>query len=188
VLLGTTLSADIRAAPPRKPLPKWADVEKAVSHHFAAVPGYRTGDIISRGQVAPLFGRLDTLGFSVADRQEILEKVPPDGDFLVRQLRTPAGLKFMRRIAPHADAYDRLERISSLHRGKQTVKELIGRGVKGADVIGYFASDPDGKKANRMMSKSTKGGRNFDKPTGRIYTQRTLLDELRRQYAAVTSK
>ena len=172
------------AAPPKK-RPAWPAVEWAVKAHFAALPGYRPGDVVSRSQVEPLFARLDKIGFVVAEREGILEKVPPDSDFLVRQLRTNAGQKFMRRISRHPGAFDRLERISQLHRGKQTVRELIGRGSKGADVIAYLASDPDGKKANRMMSKPSKGGRDFAKPTGRIYTAEMLLQKLREQYTAV---
>jgi len=167
-----------------RPVPPFGEIKSAVLEYFASLPDYRPGDIITRSEVEPLFARLKKVGFVPADRRSILEKVPADSDFVVRQLRTTAGRKFMRRISPHPGVYDRLERLAGLRRGKETVAELIRRGPKGADVIVYFAADPDGIKAGKLMSKPTKGGRDYGKPTGRIYTVKMLLEALRRSHAA----
>ena len=68
-----------------KSLPALAKVKKVVARHFDALPDYRPGDLISRGQLEPLFGRLERTGWNVADRKAILEATPADTDFLVRQ-------------------------------------------------------------------------------------------------------
>ncbi len=165
-----------------KPLPSFADVREAVIRHFELLPGYRPGDIIARSDVAPLFGRLGRLGFSVANREAILKKVPTDGDFLVRELRTRRGRKFMRRIANYPDAYDRLDRLSRLPHGKRTVHDLI-RGPGGYKMIKYMTTTPGGKNLGRQLSNAPKGT-DFNKPTGRIYTVKLLLAHLKLSYAA----
>ena len=83
----------------------------------------------------------------------------------------------MRQIGSNPDTYDRLERISRLPRGRLTVSELIQRPGKGSDVINYLADNPKGIQASKQMSRKVTGTK-FDKPTGRIYTVKMLLDRL----------
>jgi len=172
-------------SPPQdKSVPPFDEVRSAVLEHFESMGDYRPGDIITRDEVERLFARLKRIGFVPADEETILEKVPPQSDFIVRQLRSPAGRTFMREISPHPGVYDRIERLAGLRRGKDTVAELIRRGPKGAEVITYFATDPDGIKAGKLMSTPTKGGKDYGKPTGRIYTVEALLKALQKSHAA----
>ncbi len=159
----------------------FAEVKKTVLKHFAGMRGYEPGDLLTQGEVAPVFQLLAHQGWTVTDAKEILESVPTESDFIVQQLRTPEGLKFMREISGTPHAYDRLERMTHLPRGKQTVATLIGRGPKGADVITYFADTKDGAKMGRQLSKS-RGAADFNKPTGRIYTADMLLKRLQKSY------
>lgn len=165
-----------------KPLLPFEAVEKAVVRHFERLPGYRPGEIISRSQAAPLFAQLRWMGWTVVDAKSLVERVPPDSDFLVRQLRTPSGRRFMQRVADSPGSYDELERLSRLPNGRRAVVELIARPEKGGDVIRYFATTPKGRRVGRLMARTGKGGADYDKPTGRIYTVEMLLDELEARY------
>ena len=55
------------------------------------------------------------------DDKQILERVPAKDEFLAEQLRTRSGRKFMRQISRYDNAYDRLDRLSRLPHGEQTV-------------------------------------------------------------------
>lgn len=170
----------------RRPLPKFEEVEEIVLRHFSILPDYRPGDIIARSEVEPLFPQLRRMGWYVTDRNTILKKVPPDGDFLVHQLRTKQGRKFMRDVASTPGAYDQLDRIRWLPKGQRTVHELIKNGG-GGKVINYFTTTEDGSRMGRMMAKKPRSA-NFNKPTGRIYTAEMLLDHLKKSYAAETKR
>jgi hypothetical protein len=173
------------AAPGPVVLPPFDHVEKIVLGHFEQLADFKPGDIISRSQVEPLFPRLLRMGWAVSERKAILDRVPTDRDFLVKQLRTPSGRKFMRKIGGSPGAYDRLERLSELPRGRLAVRRLIQQ-PKGAGVINHFATAPKGKRVNQLMAKPSKGGIDYDKPTGQIYTVKMLLTELKECYPGPT--
>ena len=166
------------AAPKEQPFPAFGAVEQAVGQHFAAMPNYEPGNIIVRREVQPLLARLKQLGWTVSDADDILGQVPTSGEFLVRQLRTAYGRRFMQKIGRNPDTYDRLERLSRMPHGKLTVRELVRQPGKGSDVINYLATDKKGIQASRQMSRKVTG-RGFDKPTGRIYTEEMLLERLK---------
>ncbi len=189
MLLGLAATCHLgRAAAAKEgPLPRFDQVEKTVERYFAAKRDYRPGDILTRSDVEPLFGQLQRLGWTVADRKEILGQVPTDGEFLVRQLRSRRGREFMRQIGPHPDTYDRLQRLSRMPHGKRTVSRLIQQPGKGSDVIKYLAGNPDGIRASKQMSKKVTG-KNFHKPTGRIYTEKMLLERLRQSHKAAQQR
>lgn len=186
-LLGWSLlaSASIAANPAATTkLPKWEQVQAAVNDYFRTLPGYQPGGIVTRTDVRPAFPQLEKLGWAVADREAILTQLPAEGDFLVQQLRTPAGRKFATRIATIPDGYDRLERLSRLPSGRATVRDLIGS--KGGDkLIEYLATTPGGNELGKMLSKDSNGPR-FNQPTGKIYTAEQVLARLKRSYAEAT--
>jgi hypothetical protein len=185
VALGLTVcwsTGVARAATEPKPLPSLSEVRELVLRHFALLPDHRPGDIIARSEVAPLFPQLERLGWTVIDRKLILRKVPADSDYLIRKLRTRRGRKFMRRIADYPNAYDRLDRLSWLPHGKQTVHDLIYK-TGGDEMIKYLTTASGGKELGKMLSNAPKGA-NFNKPTGRIYTVKMLLEQLEKSYAA----
>lgn len=163
------------------PRPSLPDVQRTVQQYFAAMPDYRPGDIITQSQVRPLLARLKQSGWQLSDGKQILERVPTESEFLVRHLRTSKGLQFMRQIGTIPDTYDRLQRMSRLPRGKLTVSQLIQRPGRGSDVIKYLTTHERGIKASRQMSRKPVG-KDFHKPTGRIYTEQMLLGQLRESY------
>ena len=167
------------ASPPEK-LPPWTQVKQAVVAHFEALPDYQPGVLIVASEVREVLGKLERLGWRVAEGKEILGQVPADGEFLAASLRSPAGRKFIRGIGQSPDAYDRLDRLSRLPRGQRMVRDLI-RGPDGYKMIEYMTKTPGGEFLGKQLSKAP-DGRDFNEPTGRIYTVKMLQARLKESY------
>lgn len=169
--------AEVPPMPPKpQEIPSMAEVKKTVSDHFAAKEDYESGNLILREEVKPLLEKLRKQGLPLPDAKKILDNVPQKEEFIARQLATPDGRKFMRRISQYPMAYDRLDRLSRLPRGRSIVQELI-RGPGGERMIEYMTTAAGGKELGRMLSNSPGAG-DFNAPTGRIYTAEMLLDRL----------
>ncbi len=171
----------VTGAEVRKELPSFDKVEQIVQKHFATLSNYRDGYIIARGDVKPLWAQLEAVGWKVADRAEIVSAVMSDSSFLVRNLRTADGRKFMQKIASYPDGYDRTDRLSRLPRGQQMVYDLI-EGPGGAKMIEYMTTALGGKNLGKQLSRGPKG-RDFNKQTGRIYTAKALLARLKESHS-----
>ena len=94
-----------------KPLPKFEDAKKMLVRHFQNLPGYQPGGILARCEVEPIFKHLKQMGWQVADSKAILDRVPADDSFLVRELRAPdwqevhgPPLQIPRRLRPAGPA------------------------------------------------------------------------------------
>jgi hypothetical protein len=167
-------------------LPSFAQVRGLVEANFAAHRDRKTGDIISKEDVRPLFVQLKRMGWAIADEEEILEKLLDANDPLVQMLRTPGGQKFMRKVSGYKLIYDRLDRISHEAGGKRLIHDLARlpdgeryarastrRGVP--DLIDLLPKQGSGRK--RRV-------KDYDKPTERIYTVDGLLKQLETSHAA----
>jgi hypothetical protein len=170
------------AADKPKPLPSFEQIQELVLRHFALLPDYRPGNILAQSDVEPLFPQLQRLGWTLPNRKDVLRKIPADDSFLIRQLRTPRGLDFMRQIGSCPGAYDRLDRLSRLPQGRQTVHDLIYTLPRGYEMIQYMTTTLGGNELGKMLSKAP-NGTDFNKPTGLIYTAEMLLDRLEADYA-----
>jgi hypothetical protein len=174
------VGVDLGAAPgsgATKPAPTANEVQTAVKQYFARLPGYQAGDLIDRSQAAAMFADFQRRGWIVQQGEVLLQQVPSPDGFLARELRTPQGKAFMRRIVRIPQCYDRVDRLSQLIRGEQTVRDLI-RGPDGYKMIEYLGTSQGGKQLGRMLS-SAPNGTNFNQPTGRIYTAEALASKLR---------
>ena len=181
-VLGSTGArpASDQAASPAESDSDWKKLHAAIAEHFAASKDYKAGDLIARGDVARLADALKKLGWVPEDWKDVLEDVLPDGDELVRALRTPRGRNFMRKIAAQPGAYDRLDRLRKLPRGSRQLRELIDT-PDGDKLIEYLTTTDGGKALGKQLSQ-TKGGRGFNEATGRIYTEDDLLKRLEASY------
>lgn len=159
-----------------KPIPSLSEVRQVVLRYFKAQPDFRSGDLITRNQVEPLLRQLQKLGLPLPDAKQILELTPASDEFLAQQLRTPNGRSFMRKISGYKDAYDRVDRLSRLPIGQQTVRDLI-RGPGGEKMIEYMTTASGGKELGKMLSDAPLG-KNFNDPTGRLYTVEKLMARL----------
>lgn len=169
-----------------KPIPPFSEVRQAVWRYFQQQRDFQPTDLITSEEVEPLLPQLQRMGLPLADAKQILEKVPAKGEFLVEQLSTPSGRKFMRRIAADPNAYDRLDRLSRMPYGQQTVRDLI-KGPGGEKLIDYLTKTRGGAELGKMLSNGRQGER-FNTPTGRIYTVEMLLTRLQQSHAAASSK
>jgi hypothetical protein len=160
----------------------FAKIENLVSDHFGAQKDFRRTDLITREDVEPLVKKLAAEGLTLKKPDDLYKRMLTRNDFLYVELYTPAGRKFMQRIASYKDGYDRLDRLSRLPRGKQTVHDLI-RGPGGERMLEYMTTSAGGKALGRQLSQDP-GGENFNSLTGRIYTVQNLFDYLKRQYDA----
>jgi hypothetical protein len=173
-LLAAPSAADVRPSLP------FSDVEVVVERYFRILPGYRPGDLITREDVKPLLGQLERMGLPRTESQRMLDDLPANDEFLPEQFSTPAGRNFMRQIAKYIGAYDRLDRLSRLPRGQQTIRDLI-RGPDGYKMLQYMTTAPGGRVLGEQLSDAPGAG-DFNAPTGRIYTVDTLLKRLERVF------
>jgi len=165
----------------QQPPPDFITVSQLVQQHFSTFADYQAGDVISRSHVDAVMDGLRDIGWEVPNRAAITQLVLPDNSFLISEFSTPAGKKFMRRLANQSGAYSRLDRLTSIARGKTIVRDLI-RGKDGAKLIEYLATTKSGRNLGRMLG-SAKAGVDLNKPTGRIYTADDLLAVLEAEHA-----
>jgi hypothetical protein len=165
-----------------KPIPSAAAVEQTVWRYFQGRRDFRSGDLITREDVAPLLKLLRAKGLPLADAAEILEAVPDQDAFLVRQFGTPTGQKFMRRISSYPNVFDRLDRLASLPNGEQTIRDLI-RNPGGEKMVAYMTTSAAGKNLGKVMTGGPEG-KLFTVPTGQIYTVAMLLPRLQESRTA----
>ncbi len=180
-----SVSASCAMAKGAKALPRFGEIERVVSEQFAALPDYQEADIVSKGEVKPIFPRLTKLGWKVADEKAILKQLLDDNNFLVQVLRTRDGKRFMRKVSKEQSVYDRLDRVAQHKRGPATIRRII----KLPDGEKYAKTDTglnpnlsdlvliyDRRSAQKRKLKD------FGKPTGSIYTADELLDRLKESY------
>lgn len=170
-MTGTALSA------PRNRAADERMVEKTVSAYFASQPGYTNGDLITRSQIEKVLAKIVSGGLKLPDAASIAKQGLPDDSFMARELSTPDGRRFMRKLAQHANSFSYLDRLSTIPRGQQTIRDLV-RAKDGDKMIEYMATTKGGQNLGAMMSQA-RGGVDLNKPTGRIYTESELLAALK---------
>jgi hypothetical protein len=167
----------VQATPPTKTL-DFDDVAREVQRYFATQSDHREGDLIRQSQIDAVLKNVAATGWKVDNSQEIVALGLPDGSFLVRELSSPSGKKFMRKIAAQPGGYSHLDRLSTTPRGQQTVRDLI-RTPGGDDMIKYLTTTKGGRKLGTMMD-GVRHGVDLNKPTGRIYTANDLVAVLKK--------
>jgi hypothetical protein len=168
------------ADPP--PRPEFARVSQAVTDYFQSQPDQQPRDLLSQRQVRAALAQVAAAGWQVPGQDKLVARALADNSFVVRELSTPEGRKFMRKLAQHPGTYSRLDRLSTLGNGQDTIRSLIGQ-KQGDDLIIYLATTSGGKNLGKMMA-GTQGGVDLNKPTDRIYTAEDLLSALKQIYDA----
>lgn len=159
-------------------------VKQLVAQHFQSLPGYRPGDIISQSEVEAVLKQLAAYGFQPEDSQEIIADTLPDSSSLVTLLRSPRGRKYMSKVNGYTLIYDRLDRVTRVSSGVTTLDMLIR--LPNGEKFSHLKSQlPKGvpdildlmpKKGNGLV-RSIK---DYEKPTGRIYSEADLVKRLGR--------
>ncbi len=148
-------------------------VAKVVDDFFTSQPDYEHGDLITRSQIEKVLSKLAGSGVKVPEPSSIAGLGLPDNSFLVRELSTPSGIRFMRKVSQHSGGYSNLDRLSTIPRGQTLIHDLIHQ-KDGDKLIEYLATTRGGKNMGAMMG-NVRGGTDLNKPTGRIYTAEELL-------------
>ena len=179
VLAGMTLllcqysNLSSAASQDEQPLPSFAQVKETLARHFEG-SGIEANDLICQSDVKPIFKLLQMLGWEVVDSREILTRVLPDNNFLVRQLKTKAGHKFMRQVAGFPQAYDRLDQLSHLPQGKQTIRAMI-RGPDGVQNDRVHDDHAGWQEPEPNALADTHGGRLYPADEPCLYPSRIAL-------------
>jgi hypothetical protein len=167
---------------PAGPLPSFDLVTRQVKQILALDPEYQEGDLLTAPKVERILAKLEQIKWKVADRGEIIKLLLSDSDWMAVRLLTPLGKHFMRRIATMPGGYDRVDRLRNMPDGEYQVSDFI-ESPGGYTMIEYMTTTQEGKNLGELVSEGV-NGENFNKPTGRIYTERELLKRLRISYDA----
>jgi hypothetical protein len=184
LLSSVAIAAGPMAATVEPARPDFRQVAEVVVGYFRTVPNFQAGDLMSQGQLAAALDAVATVGWNVPDREELVSRALPESSFLFKEMATPAGKAFMRQVAKQPGGYARLDRLSSISRGKKLIRDLIND-KDGYLMIEYLATTSGGYEMGKMMA-ATPGGVDLNKPTGRIYTIEDLLEALASVYSATT--
>jgi hypothetical protein len=159
-------------------------VQQIVVAHFGSQTAHSPGDLISQSDVAAIFKKLAEAGWQPVDQKKILADTLPDENSLVCLLRTSKGRKFMGKVSGFELIYDRMDRVSQVSSGLRNLTAIVGL--------------PDGERYAKpkrqlpngvpdfldLLAKNASGKvrtiKDYDKPTGRVYTEKELLKRLNR--------
>ena len=178
--------AGLIQAAEKKSRPAFDKVRSTVQRHFENLNAYKSGDIISKDEVRPVFQKLNKLGWKVKDEKKILEDTLDSSHVVVKTLRTRDGRRFMRKVSGERLIYDRLDRISHESGGQRLIRDLpklpdasrYAKNKRPRAVPGLLDLLP------KKRSGKTRRIDEYNKPTGRIYTEDDLIKRLKKSYDA----
>ena len=159
---------------------KFGEIQQIARRHFATQPDYQPGDLITQQAAEGVFKQLELYGWKVADQKAIQGQMLSDSDFVVRELRTKRGKHFMRQISQYPGGYDRLDRISTMPQGRGNVAQMI-KLPDGYKMIEAMTTTRRGHILGQRLSNAPKG-KNFNKPTGKIYTEDAFITRLKESF------
>ena len=162
--------------------PSFNDVTKAVQQVLALDPDYQPGDLVTASKVERILAKLEQNHWKVADGRQIVKQVLPDSDWMAVRLSAPDAREFVNDIARLPGGYDRVDRLRHMPNGEFQISDFIET-PEGSKMIEYMTTTQEGKNLGNFLTADP-GGQNFNKKTGRIYTERELLNRLKLSYDA----
>lgn len=145
---------------------------------------YKAGDLITWEDAKPYIEQLKENGLEIPDEENLPSMFLSENDRVVKMLRTRKGTKFMRNLAKDGGTFDILDRFRKLPRGYTMLQTMIDT-PKGHQLLADMVTSKTGKGTAEQLSR-TPEGKDFDKPTGLIYTEAALLDFLKAAEAKST--
>jgi hypothetical protein len=189
----TLLSVGVAADDPTPPTTENAalspqEVQQIVARYFSQQSGRQPGDIITQSDVAAVLEELAAAGWQPPDHKQLLASTLPDDGPLVSSLRTQQGRRFMRKVSGYESIYDRLDRVSQVSGGQRTIDAIV-RLPDGEKYAQPKKKTPHGvPDFLDLLPKNASGKvrtiKDYDKPTGRIYTEADLVNRLNRSLAS----
>jgi hypothetical protein len=175
---GATPTGTAPQAAERKPkVPPFSVVEQVVARELAKKPGYKSGDLITRGDVANVKPELEKLGFPVNKTSKGLEVLLPDDHPLAVALRTPQGEAVASKIKNLEIALDRMDRLCHFHAGLELVQKVVVA-PNSLEVIEQLCA-PESVQGLAAKYPHEPACQVLDFPSGRAFTQRQYLEHLR---------
>lgn len=167
-------------------IPSWEQVEKTFRKHYAdpkSPQGLAQGPpLVTYNTARRIFYELWEQRWNVSDQTEILKLCPPDSSFLAQQCLSPAGQKFLKQAADPATIFDRLERFAALPQGQQKIRDLLQGPPGHHDMLNYMLGS-SGSKLLFEGAVADPNARDFNKPTGKIYSPEQLLERIKKSHA-----
>lgn len=179
IVLMMTLAAGTIAAEPARRVekPTLPEVAQFASQFLQEKAGYQPGHLVTQSGVVKLLDALEAKGWQVRERDKLIARVLKDDEFLVRQFSDEAGQAFLRRIEHLPGGIDRVDRLSQLPQGEMSVNDLIRKVPNGAEWIEAMTTTRRGEIEGERLSNA-EAGRNFNEPTGRLYTLEALAQAI----------
>ncbi|HET6328373.1 MAG TPA: hypothetical protein VFG04_27070, partial [Planctomycetaceae bacterium] len=162
--------------------PSFEDVTKTVQEVLALNPDYQPGDLVTASKVERILAKLEQNRWKVADGRQIVKQMLPDSDWMAMRLSAPDAQQFMHDIAKLPGGYDRVDRLRRMPNGEIHIGDFIDT-PDGSAMIEYMTTTQEGKNLGNFLSQDP-DGHNFNKLTGRIYTEQELLKRLKMSYDA----
>lgn len=180
VVLATSFGGESVAADP----PDWDFIKGFVSRYFRTQPGYEPGDLISRGHATRVIEHLGKMGWKVPDRSAILRETVADNHVIVQQLGTKKGVKFMRKVTRDPLIFSKLDRISQKRGGAALIRDVVRLpdGPKYASPTRIPGVPTLVELLPRVKRSKPQAVKDYNKPTGLIYTEKQLLARLKKSY------
>ncbi len=181
-----TLSAQTAKVAPQsiqrsRSFPNNRKVEAKISRYLEKLPDRQETDLLSRGEILPLFEILADIGWDVSDRKDIESQLLEDTDWLVSALRTTSGTKFMRKIGGIPGGYAQLDLMRQSSQGKKEVDSLI-KTPGGEELIKLLATTEIGRKTSQQLVSSRHIRLKPEAP--RLYTKADVYKQLKVSYTA----
>lgn len=151
-----------------------AEVEVLIRQHFAGMPNYSQGDLITTQQVQPLLAKFSAKGWDVPRQDLVLAKVTKSGSYLDQTMNSGKGKRFFREINGSPGGIDRVERMSNMKNGRNSIEQLVNKTPRGSDFINALATSKHGQILGDW-SGPTQTGQALNQPTGKIYTEEQLI-------------
>ncbi|HTN77112.1 MAG TPA: hypothetical protein VL096_17755 [Pirellulaceae bacterium] len=185
-MFATMLRNSAGAAEPTK-RPPWAAIEKLTKWQLSTRVGYLPGDILSRSDVEAVLDQIKHDGWEVPNRADLLKNTLDDGHFVVKELRTPAGVKFSRAVMKDPNVFDRLDRLSEFSGGHKLIHTIVH--LPDGTQLMLKHPTPGMNALTELLPKQANGftpkDKDFNKPTGKIYNETELLTALNKSYRGV---
>jgi hypothetical protein len=187
-LLLISLCSTSSVADQRRPsIRNFEDVKAIVGAHFKSVPEFKQGDLITRSATQQLFQRLKQFGWQVQDEKDIIELTLEDGDFLVKTFKSSKGREFLKTISGYPEGLDRVDRLARMPQGQSNVHDLVYKIPNGTDWIKSMTSQANGRDLSNRLAQ-TQNGKDFNKPTGRLYSVEDLVKRLQTSFEQMQTK
>ncbi len=173
------------ARPASAQIPSWEQVEKTFRKHYpapvAGQGGAQPPPLVTYDTARRIFYELWEQRWNVSDQAEILKQVTPNNSFLAQQCLSAGGQKFLKQAGDPQTVFDRLERLSRLPEGQQKIRDLMAGPQGHHDMLAYML----GSQGSKLLIEGAvdhPDARDFNKPTGKIYSPEALLERIKKSH------